>query len=158
MQTADRCPIDIAPDRAPLVSDDELHHWGEFYRANPFIARAGVLFETFLRDPHGVQAALLWPAVIDQTQRLQAALDDCTEQAHACCAEVCAFVEAVVDAHRDARDLVRGDSRVQRLLRDVERLPELHGCNGALVQPIHSPAINRRPGRKHNPKTLEVSR
>lgn len=158
MHTTEHRRIEIAPEHAPLVSDHELHHWGEMYQANPRIGQAGVRFETFLRDPHGVLAALLWPEIIDQTQRLQAALDDCTEQARACCAEVCAYVVAVVDARHEARDLVRGDSRVQRLLRAVERLPELHGCNGALVQPIHCPSANRRPGRKHLPQTLEASR
>lgn len=44
---------------APVVPDAALDYWGEVYTANPAIRDQGVLFESFLRAPAELMAAVL---------------------------------------------------------------------------------------------------
>lgn len=50
----------VLPDTAPVMTDVEIDHWAEVYRANPVIARRGVLFDTFLRAPADILRAVVY--------------------------------------------------------------------------------------------------
>ncbi len=45
-------------------ADEHIERWGVVYRANPHIARRGVLFETFLLAPAEILAACSSPPVM----------------------------------------------------------------------------------------------
>ena len=48
----------------PLMSDEHLDFWGEFFTANRLHAR-GVRFDTFLEDPRGIARAVIFRPRLD---------------------------------------------------------------------------------------------
>jgi hypothetical protein len=49
----------VEPDDAPVLPDAELDRWGKIYRSNPRIAARGIPFDTFVRAPQKILAAVI---------------------------------------------------------------------------------------------------
>lgn len=125
--------VAIERDNAPIVSDTELHHWGEVYLANAQLRARGILFETFLRFP----SLLLALVVFEDTES----------------APRTAPIEPAV-----AFDIEREVRAMEEALDVDDRDTHLHCRGGALVEPLHHHRYYKPRQNWHNPRTLEASR
>lgn len=111
-------------------SDEELDRWGEIYTANRLHAR-GILFETFLRHPQEILAAVVgWVQHIEEDQP-----------------SLLPSQRQVVDRlDREELDEELAARSEHALLKHDYRVIEMHG--NQYVQPMHSrvPCGKRRTG------------
>ena len=87
--------------------DEFIEFWGEIFTANPFLYRAGLTFEDFLRDPRGLFRDALYapiaarsPGLLAAQRAVQRRLD-----AHAASGQLELALDAVIVAleHKGAR-------------------------------------------------------
>lgn len=114
-----------------VYPDEFIEFWGEIYTANPFLARAGLAFEDFLRDPHGLFREALYapiaarsPGLLAAQRAVQRRLD-----AAAACEQLELAMEAVI----------------------VELAHAGGHCEGGRwIEPLHHHRYPRNPNRIHS--------
>lgn len=145
--------IRVEPQLSIVLPDDELHHWGEVYTANPQLRRAGVLFSTFVRHPEQIlQAIALRSPSLDAEPEPDAVVDDISVIP---ARDAFGLDSTTCDDIHPARLVAEAETQ---LARDAFG-PRLRYRDGAYVEPLHHHRVNGHAGtRQHRPWRLTGAR
>lgn len=114
-----------------VYPDEFIEFWGEIYTANPFLYRAGLAFEDFLRDPHGLFREALYAPIAARSPGLLAA-----QRA----------VQRRLDAAAASEQL---ELAMDAVIVELARAGG-HCEDGRWIEPLHHHAYPRQTNRKYH--------